>query len=275
MKRLLAIITATVLFAGVLAAQTTPRVPRISQGAKVTQLIGLSEVSVSFHRPGVKGRVIWGNVVKYDEAWRAGANEPTLLTVSDEVTIGGKKLPAGTYRLVVFPAKSGDWTIVLNSEVKNWGSIYDAKFDTLKLAVKPVEGPHEEWMSFSFTDLTPNSAKLVLAWEKIRLALPLEFNTLAKLQNSLGSWQLLSNAANFALQNDLYMNEAMDWADRAIALDKNPRTLQVKAELLAKTGKTKEAIVLGEEAIKMAKAKDPKANTEGLEKLVSGWKGVK
>jgi len=245
MKRILISLLAIAVFVGTVWSQTVPRVPRISQGAKVTQFVGLSEVSVSYHRPGVKGRQIWGNVVKYNEPWRAGANEPTLLNLSDEVTIAGKKLGAGTYRLVVFPYETGDWKIVLNSEVKNWGSIYDSKFDTLTVAVKPEAGQHEEWMCFSFTDLTPTSVRLVLAWEKIRLSLPLEFNTLAKVQASVGSWQLLTSAARFAVDNNMYLTEGLGWADRAIALDKNPRTLQVKAELLAKTGKQAEAIALG------------------------------
>ncbi len=271
MKQILLVVLIALL-AAPLAAQTTPRVPRTSQGAKVTQFIGLSEVSVSYHRPGVKGREIWGNVVKFDEPWRAGANEPTLLTVSDDVTIAGKKIPAGAYRLVVLPSRAGDWTIVLNTETKNWGSIYDARYDTLKIAVKPEAGQHEEWMSFTFVDLTPTSARLILAWEKIRLALPMEFNTLAKIQGSVGSWQLLSSAARFAADNNLYLTEGLGWADRAIALEKSPRTLQVKAELLAKTGNTASAITVAEEAMKLAKAKDPKANTEALEALLAGWK---
>lgn len=275
MKRMLAIALALVLCVGSVWSQTPPRVPRLSQGAKVSQFVGLSEVSVTYHRPGVKGRQIWGNVVKYNEAWRAGANEPTLLTVSDEVTIAGKKLGAGTYRLVVFPNPTGDWKIILNSEVRNWGSIYDPKFDTVTVAVKPEAGPHEEWMTFAFRDLTPTSVRLELAWEKVRLYLPMEFNTLAKVQASVGNWQMLASAAKFAADNGMYLTEGLGWADRAIALEKNPRTLQVKAEVLAKMGKTAEAIGLGEEALKLAKAKDPKANTGQLDALLNEWKGKK
>jgi hypothetical protein len=272
MNRIIAVVLFTVFVVGLVDAQTTPRVPRPSQGAMVKQIVGLSDVTVTYHRPGVKGRVIWGNVVKYGEAWRAGANEPTLVTFSDDVTIGGKKLGAGTYRLLVFPAEKGDWTVVFNSEVKNWGSIYEAKYDTLKVAVKPETVPMTEWMTFSFEDPTANSVILALAWEKVRLSVPVEFNTLAKIQGSLGTWQLLASAARYAVDNNLYLNDAMGWADRSIALDRNPRNLQVKAELLAKAGKTAEAIALGEEAIKMAKAKDAAANTSQLEALVSGWK---
>jgi hypothetical protein len=272
MNRIIAVVLCVVFIVGLAGAQSAPRVPRVSQGAMVKQIVGLSDVSVTYHRPGVKGRQIWGNVVKYGEAWRAGANEPTLVTLSDEATIGGKKLAAGTYRLVVLPAEKGDWTVIFNSDVKNWGSIYEAKYDTLKIAVKPETVPMTEWMTFSFEDPTANSVKLALTWEKVRLNVPIEFNTLAKVQASLGTWQLLASAARFAVDNDLYPAEAMGWADRSLALERNPRNLQVKAELLAKAGKTAEAITLGEEALKMAKAKDANANTSALETLLKGWK---
>jgi hypothetical protein len=275
MKKIAAVCLLIAFVVGLAGAQTAPRVPRVSQGAFVKQLVGLSDVSVTYHRPGVKGRQIWGNVVKYGEPWRAGANEPTLVTFSDDVTIGGKKLGAGTYRLVVFPAEQGDWTVVFNSEVKNWGTVYDAKFDTLRFAVKPEPAPLTEWMTFSFEDPTASTVRMVLAWEKVRLSVPLEFNTLAKIQGSLGNWQLLAGAARYAVDNDLYLPDALGWADRSIALDRNPRNLQVKAELLAKSGKVAEAIILGEEAVKMAKAKDAKANTTALEALVTGWKAKK
>jgi hypothetical protein len=270
--RTVSILVALCLIIGLTTAQTQLRVPQISQGAKVSQTIGLSEVSISYHRPGVKGRVIWGNVVKYDEMWRAGADDPTLFTFSDEVTIDGKKLGPGTYRFVVFPSKTGDWTLVFNTETKKWGTVYEPQYDTLRIAVKPETGPNEEWMSFSFTDLTPTSARVVLAWEKIRLGFKVEFNTLAKLQASAGNWQILNAAARFTLDNKMYLEEGLSWADRSIALEKNSRNVGTKAEILAHPGKFKEAVTTAEEAIRIAREKDPKANTSYLEKLISDWK---
>jgi hypothetical protein len=266
------LLVAAFLFADAARAQAPLRVPRVSPGAKVSQMVGLSEVSISYHRPGVKGRNVFGDVVKFGEVWRAGANEQTIFTFTDEVAIAGKKLAPGSYRFVVLPAKEGEWMLVFNSEVKNWGTVYEASFDTLRLAVKPERGAHEEWMSFSFSDLTPTSARVVLAWETVRLSFVVEFNTLARLQASVGTWQVLNTSARFALDNSLYLNEAMGWIERSIALDKNARNLQTKAELCAKMGNVKEAIVSAEEAIKITKARDPKVNTEGLEKLISGWK---
>ncbi|MCX6120009.1 MAG: DUF2911 domain-containing protein [Ignavibacteriales bacterium] len=269
------ILLAAAFIVTLVQAQVPVRVPQLSQAAKISQTVGLSEVSISYHRPGVKGRVIWGGLLPYDAVWRAGANEPTVITFSDDVTIEGNKLKAGSYRFVVIPSKTGEWALIFNSEIKNWGTVYDAKYDTLKIMVKPETGPQEEWMSFSFTDLTPASAQVVLAWEKIRLSFKIETNILAKLQASVGTWQVLNSAARFALDNKMYLEEGLAWVERSIALDKNARNLQTKAELLAQTGKVDNAIAIAEEAVKLAKANDPKTNTSGLEKMIADWKAKK
>jgi len=251
------------------------RIPRLSQGAKVTQVVGLSEVTIYYHRPGVKGREIWGGLLPYDSLWRAGANEPTLFTFSDEVTIEGKKLPAGTYRFVVFPGRT-QWTVVFNSEIKNWGTMYDAQHDVLKFTVKPETGPNEEWMSFGFTDLTPSSARVELAWEKLKIGFKLEFNTAGKIQGSVGTWQILNAAARYAFTEKVFNAEAMGWIDRSIGMDKNPTNMGTKAELLAAGGKVKEAIALAEEAMTLGKAKDAKFEAsrggQALSKLLADLK---
>jgi len=262
------------------------RSPRPSQGQKITQVIGLSDVTIYYHRPGVKGRTIFGPkgsgaLLPYGEIWRAGANEPTLFTFSDDVTIAGKKLAAGTYRFVVIPGEK-EWTLVFNSEVKNWGTIYDAAYDTLRLSVAPQTSAHEEWMSFSFSDLSPTSASVVLAWEKMRVSFKVEFNLLSKLQASIGGWQIPSNAARYAFDNKIYSTEAMEWIDRSIAMNKNFFNLRTKAELLAAAGKTAEAIAAAEEGLKIIKAGDmsklpdfQKVQVADTEKLLAQWKAKK
>ncbi|HEY4611641.1 MAG TPA: DUF2911 domain-containing protein [Bacteroidota bacterium] len=259
------------------------RSPRASQGAKVTQMVGLSDVTIYFHRPGVKGRTIFGTkesgaLQPYSEVWRAGANEPTLFSFSHDVTIAGKKLTAGMYRFVAIPGEQ-EWTLVFNSEVKNWGTVYDQKFDTLRFTVKPETIPPVEWMSFFFTDLMPNSATVVLVWEKVRVAFKVEFDLLLLMQAQVGRWQELSAAARYAVDNNLYLKEAMGWADRSIALNKNWNNLRTKAELLAIEGKLQEAIATAEEGLKIVKATDmsrmnavQRQAVTNTERLVSEWK---
>lgn len=183
MQRLFLILTPAFLLTFTTASYSqepqSPALPRPSKarpspGAKVSQIIGSSEVTILYHRPGVKGRGIWGDLVPYDEFWRAGANEPTLFTFSHDALAEGNKLPAGTYRFVVIPTK-GEWTVVFNSETEEWGTAYNSQYDKLRFKVKPETGPHEEWLSYSFVDLSARSATVVLAWEKLRLPFKIEF----------------------------------------------------------------------------------------------------
>lgn len=275
-----AAIVAAVLFAGVqtAAAQAVqapelaaPRVPRVSPGSMAKQIVGLSEITITYHRPGVKARAIWGGLLPYNQVWRAGANEPTLITFSDPVTVAGKKLNAGTYRLLVIPTQ-GDWTVIFNSETKNWGTVYDSTFDVAKVTVKPESGTHEEWMSFSFTDLTSSSAKVVLAWEKMRVPFTAEFNTMGKMESAVGDWRILNAAARFAMTEKGAEAKAIEWVDRSIALDKNGGNVRTKAEIMAAQGKYADAVKLGEESIALTKAQNANANVSALEQLVATWK---
>jgi hypothetical protein len=247
------------------------RVPMISQGQQIKQVIGLSEVTITYHRPGVKGREIWGGLLPYDQVWRVGANEPTLVTFSDPVSIDGNKLSAGTYRFLAIPGKT-EWTLIFNAETKNWGTVYDAKYDSLKIKVQPESNQFQEWLSFSFTDLTPSSARVVIAWEKLKVSFKTEFNTSAKMDASVGDWRVLNQAARYAITEKVYPEQGLAWVDRSIALNRNAGNLRTKAELLALQGKYKEAIPLAEESIKLAKAQNPSANVSATEQLIVDWK---
>ena len=259
------------------------RVPRTSQGAKVTQVIGLSEVTIFYHRPGVKGRTIWGSkgsgaLLEYGEIWRAGANEPTMFTFSNDVTIAGKRLRAGTYRFLIVPNEK-EWTVIFNSEVRNSGTVHEAQYDSLRFNVAPQSGPHEEWLSYSFTDLTPTSATVVVSWETTRLPFKIEFNLLPLLRASTGTSGVLHGAARFALDNNLYLTEALEWVDRSIAMDKTFFNLRTKAEILYLNGNKKEAISLGEEATKLIRMRDIKSlpgfqqqQVADFEKKLADWK---
>jgi hypothetical protein len=256
-------------------AIAVPRVPRISQGATVKQIVGASEITITYHRPGVNGRNIWGALLPYNEVWRAGANEPTLITFSDPVTIEGKSLKAGTYRFLVVPRQEGAWTVIFNSEVKNWGTVYDSTFDLLRLNVVPAACPPQEWMAFSFTDLTPSSATIELEWDRVRLALRAEFNTMAKLDADLGDWRVLNSAARFAMTQKGSEAKALSWIERSISFDKNGANVRTRAEILASQGKYAEAVKTGEEALALTKAQNANANVAALEKLIGEWKAKK
>ena len=151
-------------------ASAQPAGPRPSPKASVMQTIGTVEVTITYSRPAVKGRMIWGELVPYDKVWRAGANEATTFAVGQDVTVDGQKLPAGTYSLHAIPGKA-EWTVIFNKDAKQWGSYsYDAAKDALRILVKPEAGEMKEWLTFSITPVAPDSGKVTLAWEKLRVS---------------------------------------------------------------------------------------------------------
>ncbi len=158
-----------------LFGQNNDKKVRISPKASVQQIIGLTDVSVSYSRPGVKGRKIWGGLVPYNKVWRAGANEATKITFSSDVMINGKKLKAGSYSFFSIPAKN-EWTLIFNKVADQWGAFeYNEAEDALRIKVKPVTNNFKEWLAYTFTDMKvdtkggENSAEINLVWEKLRI----------------------------------------------------------------------------------------------------------
>ncbi len=163
--------------------------PHLSLKAGVFQRIGIdTDINISYSRPGVKGRKIWGELVPYGLAegtkesngkpfpWRGGANECTTIDFSKDVTINGHKLSAGKYSIQFIPSKN-EWTVIFNKNTKLWGSFeYDKKDDALRINVKPIEAPFREWLSYGFDDLAGTSCTAYLRWEKLKV--PFKISTL-------------------------------------------------------------------------------------------------
>lgn len=165
-----------------LSAVAQDKKPRKSPKATVSQVIGLeTQVTINYSRPGVKGRTIWGNLVKFGLQpgnkysknkpfpWRAGANEATTITFSKDVLIEGKALAAGTYSVHMIVEESS-CIIIFNTEAKIWGSyLYNQEKDALRIEVKSQESSFEEWLRYGFNLLSPTSAEAFLAWEKKKI----------------------------------------------------------------------------------------------------------
>mgnify|MGYP002624111766 CR=1 FL=1 len=169
------------------AAQRNKTKPDASQPAEVTQTIGaMGQVTIAYHRPGVKGRDVWagqsdnpriGPLVPRNgdpRPWRAGANEATTITFTEDVLVEGQELAAGTYALFMIP-RDGDWTVIFNKEAKQWGSFrYNQEQDALRVDVTPVEAPHEEWLAYGFDDPDAYSCTAYLHWEKVKVPFKIE-----------------------------------------------------------------------------------------------------
>jgi hypothetical protein len=147
---------------------------RVSPKAGVFQTIGITDVNVSYSRPGVKNRKIWGELVPYNKVWRAGADEATKITFSTDVMIEGKKLPAGAYGFFAIPGEN-EWILIFNKIADQWGAFtYNESEDALRIKVKPVSNSNHDWLLYSFTEMTPTSAQLNLIWEKLKVSFKIE-----------------------------------------------------------------------------------------------------
>src|SRR5260370_732395 len=143
------------------------RLPTISQRAITTQRIGLTDITVNYCRPLVGGREIWGKAVPYGQVWRSGANENTTISFTDDVSVEGHTLPAGTYGLHTLPT-ADQWTIIFSKNSTSWGSFsYDEKEDALRVSVKPHPAELVEALEYSFDDPKPDSVAVTFRWEKL------------------------------------------------------------------------------------------------------------
>ncbi len=147
---------------------------RISPKAEVMQVVGLTQVDISYSRPGVKGRKIWGGLVPYYKVWRAGADEATKITFSTDVKIENKKLSAGSYSFFVIPSKK-EWTIIFNKVANQWGAFeYNEAEDAIRIKIKPKTAEFEEWLKYELVRTGDYSANLILHWEKQKIILKLD-----------------------------------------------------------------------------------------------------
>ena len=256
------------------AAQTPPlTLPDASPRATVSERVGLTDIDIRYHRPGVNGRKIWGGLVPFGDVWRAGANENTTITFSTPVTIQGHALPAGTYGVHMIPMEGGDWTVAFSKTASAWGSFsYDQKEDAARITVKAEPAEFQERLSYTFADSTDKSISAVLRWEKMRVAIPIEVDTPAVVVASLRSelrglprfsWQGWNAAAGWCARNGVNLDEAMQWIDRSLSMNQNFQNLRVKALLVEKKGDTRTAEELRAKAMKLAT--EAELNTYGYQ----------
>jgi hypothetical protein len=287
------------------------RTPRPSQKASVMQTVGVTDITITYSRPGVKGRTIWGDppaganagtatlddartrikdapIVPYGHVWRAGANEATQFAVTDDVLVNGQPLKAGLYSLHAIPGRD-EWTLIFNSDAGQWGSFtYDEKKDVLRVKAKPQTAPDtQEWLLYTFDPVGETSAQVNIRWERLRVPFTVEVKdvkalTIEKARAAIAAakpddWRTPLQAANYVFTNNLTANneEAMQWLDKSIKTKETFGNLYTKARALAGMGKNAEAVSVADKALQMAKA--PNSGVDAvtiadLEKRMTDWK---
>ncbi len=258
------------------------RTPRASQKQVVTQTVGFTDLTITYSRPGVKGRQIWGALVPYDKVWRTGANEATTIAFSDDVTINGQPLPKGTYSLHTIPGKD-QWTIVFNNTANQWGSFnYDPAKDALRVTAKPHGDEFHEWLTFEIPDVSPDSATVAIKWANLAVPFTIGTNTTQKVLADARAavaaakpddWQTPLRAATFAIENRVDLEEANRWLDQSIKVNENIRNLFEKARAQAMAGDRAGAIATAQKAIAKAGPKDADEVHE-IEHSIASWGGT-
>src|SRR6266436_925043 len=281
---------------------------RPSQKASVMQTIGVTDITITYSRPGVKNRTIFADapasmaarskveatlynhnerkagepIVPYDHVWRAGANEATMFVVTDDVLINGQPLKAGTYSMHAIPGKD-EWTIIFNNDAGQWGSFtYDDKKDALRVKTKPqTVSDNQEWLIYSFDPVTENSATVNLRWEKVRVPFTVEVKDVKAAWRAHADALIAANPANEVLPlqvantyaREKNWDQALKFVDQYIKVKETFPNLSAKANILWGAGKKEEALKVADAAI--AKGKADKANTAAFEKRVADMKAGK
>jgi hypothetical protein len=275
-----------------------------NQKSSVTQFIGLVKVTIDYNSPDVHGPngedrtgKIWGEVVHYgfiDQGfgpskaapWRAGANENTTIWFSHDVVVGGKKVSAGRYGLFLDVEKDGPWNWIISKDYGNWGSyFYDSKNDVVRIPTTPIDCEYTEWLTYSFDDRQLTSATAYLQWEKKRIPFKIEVpnaielyinNIRHELQGTTAGFtnQPWVQAAQFCVQNNTNLDEALQWAENAISSGfvgrVNFQTLSTKASVLTALGKNSEAETIMKSAINHPTASVSDIHQYGRSLLAAG-----
>lgn len=248
--------------------------------AWVGEQVGLTNITIHYNRPGVKGREgkIWGQLIpagfndlgfgtSKSAPWRAGANENTTIEFSTDVKVEGQPLKAGKYGLFI-AYDAAEPTLILSHNSTSWGSFfYDQKEDALRVKIKAVTlDKPVEWMKFEFSDQTENSATISLQWEKLMFPFKVDVDYIATqlevFRKELRSdksfnpgWASYQQAARFTVDRNTHLQEGLTWADLSINApfvgEANFLTLSTKADILAKLGRSAEADSLMKKALPM------------------------
>jgi len=262
--RLLVVLCSILSIASLCHAQTLMLdLPRQSEHAVLTQRIGITDITLNYHRPLANGRQIWGKVVPYGKVWRAGANENTTVTFSDPVTIEGQPLDKGTYGLHMIPGEN-QWTVIFSKVSSAWGSFsYKQDEDALRVTVKPQTAEFHDALTYDFDDLKPDSAVVTLRWEKVAVPFKVAVNVNDIVEASVNRqirglnqyyWEGWDDAATYFLTSKTNLEEALKDEDQSIKLEARFDNMINKSRILDAMGRKDDATATRNQALEKASA---------------------
>lgn len=265
----LALLPCVLLLASLSPAQTATGetlmldLPRASQHALVQQRIGITDISINYHRPLANGRQVWGKLVPYGQVWRAGANENTIITFTDPVTIEGQALDKGTYGLHMIPGQD-QWTVIFSKNASSWGSFsYKQDEDALRVNVKPQAVEMHDALAYDFDDVKPDSAVITMRWEKVAVPFKVHVNvndivtaSIHRQMHGLNQyyWEGWDDAAGYLLANKINLDEALKDEDLSIQAEERYDNLMNKSKVLEAMGRPQDAEAFRTKALDKANA---------------------
>lgn len=268
-SRLLPFLGSVVLFASFSQAQTATGetlmldLPRASQHAVVSQRIGITDITINYHRPLANGRQVWGKLVPYGQVWRAGANENTTVTFADPVTIEGQPLEKGTYGLHMIPGQD-QWTVIFSKNATSWGSFsYKQDEDALRVNVKPQAAEMHDALTYDFDEVKPDSAVITMRWEKVAVPFKVHVNvneivtaSIHRQMHGLNQyyWEGWDDAAQYFLVNKMNLEEALKDEDLSIQAEERYDNLMNKSKILEAMGRAQDAEAFRTQALDKANA---------------------
>lgn len=268
---------------GMLSSFAQINTPPLSPRAEIIQNVGFGSVRVDYSRPSMRGRVIFGDLVPFNEIWRTGANECTTISFSENVFIEENKVPAGKYSLFTIPSE-GKWTIILNKEVNLWGTNgYDMNLDLLRVDVLTEVLPeHIETFTITLGDMTQATCRLYMEWEHIRASFMISTDAdqriVREIQDRLRDPMVdvantYYSSANYYLMTNRDLDQAMTWIDRAIEINgERSYYLNLKAKIFADQDKYSRAVQYARKALELAKLEKNEYQVMLNEKLIKKWK---
>jgi Protein of unknown function (DUF2911) len=280
MKKLLTLLVASVLFC---TAQAQIKAPQPSPTGKITQTVGLTDISIEYSRPSAKGRKVFGGLVPFNELWRSGANASTKITFSENVKIAGNDLPKGTYALYTIPGEK-EWTVIIHKNITHWGSDdYKQEEDAFRFVVKPSSLSNTlETLTMQVENIKNASCDLTLSWENTIVAIPVVLSTDETMISGIKRAMEGPSASDYYAAARYYHEEnkdpkqALDWVTKSLEKGGDKFwIMRLKALLQAKTGDFSGAIATAEKSSELAKKEGNMDYQRMNDASIKEWKAKK
>lgn len=253
--------------------------PKPSPYAEVMQRVGLTDVTVKYSRPGVKDRVIFGELEPFGSVWRTGANSATKIVLSTDAKIGGKDVKAGTYSIMSTPMKEGSWKVFLNTDLNVQEGSYKAENNVAALEVEVMKTADQvETMTFWFADVKPGSMNLMFAWENTSWSIPIEVeykeasaqNIEDAIEETKSAFRVYNSSARYYYDNDLDMKKALEWSKKSVEMNATFWNVYTLSLIQNKLGMKKESLATAKRSLELSNKADYqpyiKMNTDNIAK---------